>query len=107
MKPTTVLVRWTQARLLARAWGVSVERSLAQAVFGETIVVAEYVPRRDVAAPCVVLYEQGLEAICARHAIPRRTVENRAILHELTHHMAVDSPPTVAHHVSEEATRCL
>jgi hypothetical protein len=88
MNRVTALALWTQARLVARAWGVRVERSPARAVFGETVVVAEYIAATDAMAPCIVVYEQGVVALAKRHALTRRTVENRAILHELTHHAA-------------------
>ena len=54
-------------------------------MFGETIVVAEYLPAARDHEPRIVLYEKGIRGLSSRTGECERVIQNRAVLHELSH----------------------
>ena len=87
MEPLAALGRAIRGEALAVLLGVRIERSGERATFGEAMLLAEYLGADGEAPPRVVLMAEGIAEWARRHGQPVSAVENRAILHELVHHV--------------------
>jgi len=88
------LAQAIRGEALAAMLGVRIERSGERAVFGDAVLLAEYVEADGETPPRVVLMAEGIAEWARRHGQPVSAVENRAILHELVHHVVRCVPPT-------------
>jgi len=71
---------------------VPIVYSDAQAAFGPTTIVAEYIPSGR-GGPRIVLYTNGVTRAAVQQGLPPSVIAQRAVAHELLHHAAASVPP--------------